>query len=92
MTTLITHRQCPVILYGLKNGGLGCLELTRDEPVILWQIEGFQTNGSGVCNLRGTKLDAEDPSEEVIVGRDDGSIEIYSYELKSAVATLRFEI
>lgn len=51
-----THRFCPVVGFGLKNGGVGCLELTRDEPVILWYLEGAQTNGSTVsvvkcCNL-----------------------------------------
>jgi hypothetical protein len=36
----MTHRYCPVVGYGLKNGGIGCIELTRDEPVVLWSLEG----------------------------------------------------
>jgi hypothetical protein len=36
----LTHRVCPVVGYGLKNGGIGCLELTRDEPVVMWSLEG----------------------------------------------------
>lgn len=35
-----THRHCPIVGYGLKNGGIGCVELTRDEPIILWSLEG----------------------------------------------------
>jgi hypothetical protein len=35
-----THRYCPIVGYGLRNGGIGCIELTRDEPVILWSLEG----------------------------------------------------
>ena len=35
-----THRHCPIVGYGLRNGGIGCLELTRDESVVMWSIEG----------------------------------------------------
>ena len=35
-----THRYCPIVGYGLKNGGMGCLELTRDEGVLMWSLEG----------------------------------------------------
>ena len=36
----LTHRYCPIVGYGLKNGGVGCIELTRDEPIIMWSLEG----------------------------------------------------
>lgn len=35
----ITGRGCPIIGFGLRGGGLGCLELTRDEPIPLWSLE-----------------------------------------------------
>lgn len=86
-----THRHCPVVGYGLRNGGIGCVELTRDEPVVLWSLEGMQTNGSAVAVVKTCNLEPESGYHSLIVARDDGSIEIYSYEHKSPVPILRFE-
>jgi hypothetical protein len=89
-----THRYCPVLAYGLKNGGIGCVELTRDEPIILWSLEGSQTNGSAVSLVKTCTLFTNEQAGfyNFIVVRDDGSLEIYSYEHKSPVPNLRFEI
>lgn len=72
------------------------MELTRDEPVVLWSLEGFQTNGSAVAVMKACDLGFEGniaagDYHDLVVGRDDGSIEIYSYDDKSSVPTLRFE-
>lgn len=40
----------------MKNGGIGCVELTRDEPVVMWTVEGFQTNGSSVAIIKAADL------------------------------------
>ncbi len=55
----LTHRHSPVLGFGLKNGGIGCIELTRDEPVILWMVEGTQTNGSSVAVVRTCNIEGE---------------------------------
>lgn len=86
----MTHRHCPIIGYGLKNGGIGCLELTRDEPVVMWSLEGSQTNGSSVSVVKTFNFDGE-TAHSFIVARDDGTIEIYSYQHNSPVPILRFE-
>ncbi len=88
----LSHRYCPVIGYGLKNGGIGCVELTRDEPIAMWSLEGSQTNGSGVSIVKTCNIFNEPGFYNLIVVRDDGSIEIYSYEHKNPVPILRFEI
>jgi Bardet-Biedl syndrome 7 protein len=43
-----------------------------------------------VCAIKACDLGYDD-IHDVVVGRDDGTIEIYSYDDKSAVPTLRFE-
>lgn len=88
-----SSRFCPVIGYGLKNGTIGCVELTRGEPVVLWSLDGSQMNSSTVSVLTICKLFQEENEGffNMIVGRDDGSIEVYSFEYRSPVATLRFE-
>jgi len=86
-----THRFCPIVGYGLKNGGIGCIELTRDEPLVIWSLEGSQTNGSAAAVIKTANLFEEEGFFNFIVARDDGSVEIYSYEHKSPVPTLRFE-
>ena len=87
----LSHRYCPIIGYGLKNGGIGCVELTRDEPIAMWSLEGSQTNGSGVSIVKTCNIFNEPGLYNLIVVRDDGSIEIYSYEHKNPVPILRFE-
>mmetsp|Transcript_6610 Transcript_6610/g.4961 ORF Transcript_6610/g.4961 Transcript_6610/m.4961 type:complete len:169 (+) Transcript_6610:566-1072(+) len=87
----MSKRYCPLMAYGLRNGGLGLLELTRDEPIIVWSLESSQTNGSAVCCLKACDLDPSSGLHDLIVARDDSSIEIYSYDEASSVPTLRFE-
>ena len=55
------------------------MELTRDEPVILWSLEGQQTNGSSVAVVKTCNIDTDGSYHSFIVARDDGTIEIYSY-------------
>jgi hypothetical protein len=78
--------------YGLKNGGIGCIELTRDEPIVLWSLEGSQTNGSAASIVKTCDILGEESFYNFIVARDDGTVEIYSYEHKSPIPILRFEI
>ncbi|CDW85212.1 bardet-biedl syndrome 7 protein [Stylonychia lemnae] len=86
-----THRYCPIVGYGLKNGGIGCIELTRDEPIVLWSLEGSQTNGSAASIVKTCDILGEEGFHNFIVVRDDSSVEIYSYEHKSPIPILRFE-
>ena len=76
--------------YGLKNGGIGCVELTRDEAMPIWSLEGSQTNGSPTAIIKAAG-EGSDGSYQFIVGRVDGTIEMYSYEHKSPIPTLLYE-
>lgn len=87
-----SSRFCPVIGFGLKNGTIGCVELTRGEPVVLWTLDGSLMNSSSVSVIKICKLFQEEEGFfNMIVGRDDGSIEVYTFEYRSPVCTLRFE-
>jgi hypothetical protein len=56
-------------------------------------LEGSQTNGSAASIIKTCKISNEEDSSQYnfIVARDDGTIEIYTYEHKSPVPILRFE-
>ena len=57
----------------------------------MWSLQGSQTNGSGVSIVKTCNIFNEPGLFNFIVVRDDGSVEIYSYEHKNPVPTLRFE-
>jgi Bardet-Biedl syndrome 7 protein len=56
----------------------------------LWSLEGAQTNGSSVSVVKTCNFDGE-TTHGFIVARDDGSLEVYSYDHKSPYPILRFE-
>lgn len=45
----------------------------------MWSLEGSQTNGSAVSNVKCCNLTADEDSHSLVIGRDNGSIEIYGY-------------
>lgn len=55
-----THRMCPIVGYGLRNGGIGCLEMMRDEAAVMWCLEGAQTNGSAVAQVKCANIGSDD--------------------------------
>jgi len=57
----------------------------------MWSLEGSQTNGSAASIVKTCNLFNEEGHYNFIVARDDGTIEIYSYEHKSPVPILRYE-
>ena len=76
--------------YGLRNGGIGCLELTRDEPVFMWSLEGSQTCGSSVSVVKTFNFSGES-HHSLVAARDNGMVEIYSYEHGSPIPILRYD-
>lgn len=98
----LSDRNCPVIGYGLKNGAIGVLELGKSQADVIWHLQPDQINDVNCapvslvkcCNLNKKSLFmSSDVGEqnELIVARDDGRIEIYSYLNSSAFPTLCFE-
>lgn len=35
----LTSRGCPLLCYGLKNGNIGALELSKEEAIHLWEVD-----------------------------------------------------
>lgn len=40
------------MIYGLKNGGIGALELTKDEAVVLWETDFTLEGKAAVSHIK----------------------------------------
>ena len=67
----------PLLIFGLKNGGLGALELTNQEAVVLWESECSLEGKAAVQHLKVAQL--QEGVQNIIVTREDGVIEIFTY-------------
>ena len=67
----------PLLIFGLKNGGLGALELTNHEAVVLWESECSIEGKAAVSHLKVAQL--QEGVQNIIVTREDGVIEIFTY-------------
>lgn len=74
------------LLYGTSDGKIGLVQLGRGSAIHRWVCEGGGGAGSNGTSRRGgvTSMDHHDMTgdgiRDLIVGRDDGSLEVYSYE------------
>ena len=46
----------PLVIYGLKNGGIGALELTNDEAVVIWEADYSLKGKAAVAHLKVAQL------------------------------------
>ena len=46
----------PLLIYGLKNGSLGAVELTSDEAVVLWEADFAFEGKAAVSHLKVAQL------------------------------------
>ncbi len=68
-----------ILLYGLQNGNIGAVELSRDEAVGLWELDCNQEeNKAPVSHLKVAQLKDNQP-ECCILVREDSYIEIYKF-------------
>ncbi|KAG2466262.1 BBS7 protein, partial [Polypterus senegalus] len=76
------------ILYGTSDGKLGLVHITDSEPVPKWEVANEKKRGGILCidcfDIIG------DGVKDVLVGRDDGKVEIYGFD-SSLEPILRFE-
>lgn len=88
--------------YGLSSGEIGVIELMRTQPNLLWSLDPSQIQKNAparivkVCQLDKKNLmnAAASDSETVfdfIVARDNGVIEIYSFQYGNPFPTICFE-
>lgn len=67
----------PLLIYGLKNGGIGAIELTTDEAVVLWESDFSFEAKAASSQIKVAQL--QDNVNNIIVAREDGMIEVYTY-------------
>ncbi|KAG5263942.1 hypothetical protein AALO_G00270370 [Alosa alosa] len=76
------------VLYGTTDGKLGLVKITESSPVSKWEINNDKRKGGILCidtfDLVG------DGVKEILVGRDDGTVEVYGLD-SSNEPTLRFQ-
>ena len=65
------------MIFGLKNGGIGALELTNDEAVVLWESDFSLEGKAAVSHLKVAQL--QEGVQNIIVTREDGLIEVFTY-------------
>ncbi|OXB84790.1 UNVERIFIED_CONTAM: hypothetical protein H355_015912 [Colinus virginianus] len=66
------------VLYGTSDGKLGLVQITGSAPVPKWEIKNEKKRGGILCIDSFDIL--RDGVKELLVGRDDGVLEIYSFE------------
>ncbi|XP_076148992.1 BBSome complex member BBS7 [Alosa pseudoharengus] len=76
------------VLYGTTDGKLGLVKITESSSVSKWEINNDKRKGGILCidtfDLVG------DGVKEILVGRDDGTVEVYGLD-SSSEPTLRFQ-
>ncbi|XP_062380386.1 Bardet-Biedl syndrome 7 protein [Sardina pilchardus] len=76
------------VLYGTADGKLGLVKITESSPVSKWEINNDKRKGGILCidtfDLVG------DGVKEILVGRDDGTVEVYGLDSSNEL-TLRYE-
>ncbi|XP_029442221.1 Bardet-Biedl syndrome 7 protein [Rhinatrema bivittatum] len=66
------------LLYGTSDGKLGLIQITSECPVQKWEISNEKKRGGILCVESFDILG--DGVKELLVGRDDGMVEIYSFD------------
>ncbi|KAJ7357670.1 Bardet-Biedl syndrome 7 protein [Desmophyllum pertusum] len=66
------------VLYGTSDGKIGLIQLGRHSPNHKWEIPNDKRNG-GVLALETFDITA-DGVPDVLVGRDDGLVEVYGFD------------
>nr|XP_002127808.1 Bardet-Biedl syndrome 7 protein homolog [Ciona intestinalis] len=75
------------LVYGTSDGKLGHVLLTGEQPIYNWEINN-ESNLGGINCLSHYDITG-DGVMELLVGRDDGKVEIYSYDAVDQ-PTIRF--
>lgn len=66
------------ILYGTSDGKVGLLEMGNDEPLPKWELPNDKRLAGISCMDNYDILN--DGVLDLIIGRDDGVIEVYGYD------------
>ncbi|CAH1777872.1 unnamed protein product [Owenia fusiformis] len=66
------------ICYGTSDGKCGLVQINRQQPIHRWELGNEKRNGGVLC-IDNYDITA-DGVLDLIVGRDDGLVEIYGYD------------
>ncbi|XP_076005228.1 BBSome complex member BBS7 isoform X1 [Genypterus blacodes] len=76
------------VLYGTADGKVGLVQIGEQSAVTKWEIDNDKKKGGILCidtyDIIGDGVD------DILVGRDDGTVEVYGFD-SSNEPTLRFE-
>ena len=79
------------VIYGTSDGKVGLVQLTRRGPVTQWLIEKDNGMAQGSVQTIDNYDITGDGVRDLLVGRHDGTIEVYSYEQgEEVVPTLKY--
>ena len=84
---LISGDDGQEVLYGTQNGKMGLVKLTVSEPSYRWDMLNEKKYG-GISCLATSDLIGDGVSD-ILVGRDDGVVEVYGFD-ESNEPRLRF--
>ncbi|XP_053734595.1 Bardet-Biedl syndrome 7 protein isoform X3 [Synchiropus splendidus] len=76
------------VLLGTTDGKIGLIQIGEKEATIKWEIENDKKKGGVLCI--DTFDIVGDGVSDILVGRDDGSVEVYGFD-SSSEPTLRFQ-
>uniref|UniRef100_A0A8C8ZHU1 Bardet-Biedl syndrome 7 n=1 Tax=Prolemur simus TaxID=1328070 RepID=A0A8C8ZHU1_PROSS len=66
------------VLFGTSDGKLGLTQVTTPKPILKWQIQNEKKRGGILCIDSFDILG--DGVKDLLVGRDDGMMEVYSFD------------
>ncbi|XP_071950481.1 BBSome complex member BBS7-like [Antedon mediterranea] len=67
------------VLYGTSDGKIGFVEIGREHPIHKWEISNDKRRGGIQCI--DTYDITADGVPDILVGRDDGQVEVYAYDM-----------
>jgi len=71
------------MLFGLKDGNVTYLSLNSNEPVFLWSLSTHMAKtNSSIANILGFDF-LGNGNSGLFITRDDGSLELYTYNIDS---------
>ncbi|KAF1329850.1 hypothetical protein FI667_g5565, partial [Globisporangium splendens] len=78
------------LFYGTANGGLGLVTFNGEKLKTKWKVSNNDSALSAINSIASFDLNKDD-HPEILVGRDDGRVEVYSFDAQSGEVTKQYE-
>lgn len=72
-----SSRNNPIVAFGLQNGAFGLAEVTKEEVIVLWDIDYTDMGLPKRQPVSFVQLSLIKEKEHCVVVRDDSAIELY---------------